>query len=367
MNETEKHIRSLQPVKLITGKQINNLQLSNEEFSQLHFTDCHFSYLTLDRVQAQQLHFHRCTFSAISLNRSLLNTCTFHECEIATIMLKESGLLNISFQQTNLRLLMTENCQAERCLASACTISDSVWKNVNLSYWSANDCEITGWFMQEGQLQDSNWFGCTMAKCHFTTTAITRLVAGNSTLTDGDFAGNTCDIMVWQECRLNRTDMREINLSSAGFAKSRLEQCRLDNSNLNYAQFNQGSLHDCSLTGAQLTCAQFTDAGLHQCDLSRAILTSANFVRASLNNCILDDTGLTRTDMRFCQLKNTHLHTALVQKTRLHGAETGLINQGQNTDEPLLTAIDLWYARHQPGIKDTAGFSRSTPGASRYV
>ncbi|RUT66430.1 hypothetical protein CKG00_08500 [Morganella morganii] len=295
--------------------------------TQLHFTDCRFEHLSTENIQAHQLCFLRCKFAAVSLSKSLFNSCTFIECEIDTITLTECGLLSVSFQQTTIQSLNAGKCLAERCMISGGKVSESVWKEVSLSYWSANDCEISNWHTEGGLVQDSNWFGCTINQFRCTGVQIVRLVSDNSKLTDCQFTGNECDILVWQNCQLTRTDLRKLNLASAGFAKSRLEQCRLDDSNLHYAQFNGGSLHDCTL----------------------------------------DDTKLTRTDMRFCQLKQTPLHNAAVQKVRLHGAETGLTDRGQKADEPLLTSIDLWYARHQPGLKDDTGSPRLTPGASRYV
>lgn len=367
MNETAKQIMDLQAVKLIRDKHFSQLQLKDDTMTHLHFTDCRFDHLSTENVQAHQLCFLRCKFAAVSLSKSLLNSCTFIECEIDTITLTECGLLSVSLQQTTIQSLNAGKCLAERCMISGGKVSESVWKEVSLSYWSANDCEISNWHTEGGLVQDSNWFGCTLTQFRCTGAQITRLVSGNSKLTDCQFTGNECDILVWQNCLLTRTDLRKLNLTSAGFAKSRLEQCRLDGSNLHYAQFNEGSLHDCTLTGTQLTCAQFTDTELHQCDLSGAQLISAVLVRAVLTHCILDDTKLTRTDMRFCQLKQTPLHSAAVQKVRLHGAETCLTDRGQKADEPLLTSIDLWYARHQPGLKDDTGSPRLTPGASRYV
>lgn len=367
MNETAKQIMNLQTVKLIRDKHFSQLQLKDETMAQLHFTDCRFEHLSTENVQAHQLCFFRCKFASVSLSKSLLNACTFIECEIDTITLTECGLLSVSFQQTTIQSLSAGKCLAERCMISGCKVSKCIWKEVCLSYWSANDCEICNWHTEGGRLQDSNWFGCTMTQFCCAGVQIIRLVSGNSKLTDCQFIGNECDILVWQNCQLTRTDLRKLNLASAGFAKSRLEQCRFDDSNLHSAQFNEGSLHDCILTGTQLTCAQFTGTALHQCDLSGAQLISANLVRAVLTLCILDDTKLIRTDMRFCQLKQTPLHGAVMQKARLHGAETGLTDRGQKADEPLLTSIDLWYARHQPGMKDDTGSPRLTPGASRYV
>ena len=367
MNETAKQIMNLQTVKLIRDKHFSQLQLKDETMAQLHFTDCRFEHLSTENVQAHQLCFFRCKFASVSLSKSLLNACTFIECEIDTITLTECGLLSVSFQQTTIQSLSAGKCLAERCMISGCKVSKCIWKEVCLSYWSANDCEICNWHTEGGRLQDSNWFGCTMTQFCCAGVQIIRLVSGNSKLTDCQFTGNECDILVWQNCQLTRTDLRKLNLASAGFAKSRLEQCRFDDSNLHSAQFNEGSLHDCILTGTQLTCAQFTGTALHQCDLSGAQLISANLVRAVLTLCILNDTKLIRTDMRFCQLKQTPLHGAVMQKARLHGAETGLTDRGQKADEPLLTSIDLWYARHQPGMKDDTGSPRLTPGASRYV
>jgi uncharacterized protein YjbI with pentapeptide repeats len=124
--------------------------------------------------------------------------------------------------------------------------------------------------------------------------------------------------------RMDRADLRNIDLSRESLAGVAFDRADLDGANLEgcdllKASLRRATLREAYLVGADLTGANLENADLEGAKLERAILKNANLTRANLEGAILTNADLTGAQLSYAQLATAKLGGAnLAQAVLLH-------------------------------------------------
>jgi uncharacterized protein YjbI with pentapeptide repeats len=126
--------------------------------------------------------------------------------------------------------------------------------------------------------------------------------------------------------KLDRADLKGIDLSQGKLVKAALERADLDGANLEGADLSQAALRRASmreayLVGVNLSGANLENADLEGAKLERANLAGANLTRANLEGAILTGANLTGTVLSYAQLTGAKLGSANLTDAVLTHAE----------------------------------------------
>jgi uncharacterized protein YjbI with pentapeptide repeats len=134
-----------------------------------------------------------------------------------------------------------------------------------------------------------------------------------------------------REAYLVGSDLQEANLENADLEGAKLDRANLARANLARANLDGASLAGANLAGALLSFAQVSAANLTGADLSNAILTHANFEESALG-------AVKATD---ADLRAANLRGATLTKANLTGAKVaGLVGTGSPLGEVLVSWLD---------------------------
>jgi len=134
-----------------------------------------------------------------------------------------------------------------------------------------------------------------------------------------------------REAYLVGSDLQEANLENADLEGAKLDRANLARANLARANLDGASLAGANLSGALLSFAQVSAANLTGADLSNAILTHANFEESALG-------AVKATD---ADLRAANLRGATLTKANLTGAKVaGLVGTGTPLGEVLVSWLD---------------------------
>lgn len=165
--------------------------------------------------------------------------------------------------------------------------------------------------------------------------------------------------------KLDRADLRGLDLSRARMAKASLERSDLDGANLEAAELMQASLRRASmreayLVGVNLTGANLDNADLEGARMERANLSGANLTRANLEGANLTGANLAGAQLSYAQLAGAKLGNANLAETVLSHAELdeaylgGVRGGGAKLVSARLTGANLEEARFPGAVFDEA-------------
>jgi uncharacterized protein YjbI with pentapeptide repeats len=126
--------------------------------------------------------------------------------------------------------------------------------------------------------------------------------------------------------RMDRADLRGVDLSRAKLAHCTFDRADLDGANLEGADLTgatlrRATLREAYLVGANLTSANFETADLEGANLERANLAGANLARANLEAAMLSNADLTGAQLSYAQLATARLGGAKLDNAVLTHAE----------------------------------------------
>ena len=120
--------------------------------------------------------------------------------------------------------------------------------------------------------------------------------------------------------KLDRADLRGLDLSRARLVKAIFDRSDLDGANLEAAELSGASLRRDTLREAYLVGADLSGANLENADLEGAKLDRANLSKVNLTRANLEGASLTGADLTGAQLSYAQLATAKLGGARLAGA-----------------------------------------------
>jgi len=139
-----------------------------------------------------------------------------------------------------------------------------------------------------------------------------------------------------REAYLAGADMQEANLENADLEGAKLDRANLAGANLARANLDGASLAGANLSGARLSFAQVSSANLTGADLRNAVLTHANFEESTLG----------AVKAMSADLRAANLRGATLSKADLTGAKVaGLIGTGT----PLADVMVSWLDTSEAG------------------
>jgi uncharacterized protein YjbI with pentapeptide repeats len=126
--------------------------------------------------------------------------------------------------------------------------------------------------------------------------------------------------------RMDRADLRGVDLSRTRLAKSSFDKADLDganleNTDLSGASLRRATLREAYLVGANLSGANLETADLEGAKLERANLAGANLSRANLEGAVLSNADLTGAQLSYAQLASAKLGSAKLDNAVLMHAE----------------------------------------------
>ncbi len=134
-----------------------------------------------------------------------------------------------------------------------------------------------------------------------------------------------------REAYLVGSDLQEANLENADLEGAKLDRANLAGANLARANLDGASLAGANLSGAILSFAQVSAANLTGADLRRAVLTHANFEESAMGAVKAMD----------ADLRGANLRGATLTKADLTGAKVaGLIGTGSQVADLLASWLD---------------------------
>lgn len=165
--------------------------------------------------------------------------------------------------------------------------------------------------------------------------------------------------------KLDRADLRGLDLSKARLVKASLGRADLDGANLegadlSQAQLKRTSLREAYLVGANLAGANLENADLEGAKLERANLAGANLTRANLEGATLTGANLSGAQLSYAQLAGAKLGNANLAEAVLAHAELddaylgGVLGGGARLDSARLVGANLEDARFPGAIFDEA-------------
>jgi uncharacterized protein YjbI with pentapeptide repeats len=139
-----------------------------------------------------------------------------------------------------------------------------------------------------------------------------------------------------REAYLAGADLQEANLENADLEGAKLDRANLAGANLDRANLDGASLAGANLSGARLSFAQVSSANLTGADLRNAVLTHANFEESTLG----------AVKAMAADLRAANLRGATLSKADLTGAKVaGLIGTGS----PLVDVLVSWLDTSEAG------------------
>jgi uncharacterized protein YjbI with pentapeptide repeats len=165
--------------------------------------------------------------------------------------------------------------------------------------------------------------------------------------------------------RLDRADLRGLDLSKSRLVKASLDRADLDGANLEATDLSQASLKRTSLreaylVGASLAGANLENADLEGAKLDRANLSGANLTRANLEGATLNGANLSGAQLSYAQLAGAKLGNANLAEAVLAHAELddaylgGARGGGARLGNARLTGANLEDARFPGANLDDA-------------
>jgi uncharacterized protein YjbI with pentapeptide repeats len=134
-----------------------------------------------------------------------------------------------------------------------------------------------------------------------------------------------------REAYLIGSDLQEANLENADLEGAKLDRANLSRANLARANLDGASLAGANLSGALLSFAQVSAANLTGADLRGAVLTHANF----------EESALGAVKAMEADLRAANLRGATLTKADFTGAKVaGLIGTGKPLGEVLVAWLD---------------------------
>jgi uncharacterized protein YjbI with pentapeptide repeats len=126
--------------------------------------------------------------------------------------------------------------------------------------------------------------------------------------------------------RMERADLRGIDLSRTRLAKTAFDRADLDGANfedtdLSGSTLRRATLREAYLVGTNLSGANLETADLEGANLSRANLTGANLSRANLEGAVLTKADLSGAQLSYAQLSSAKLGGATLDNAVFTHAE----------------------------------------------
>jgi uncharacterized protein YjbI with pentapeptide repeats len=171
--------------------------------------------------------------------------------------------------------------------------------------------------------------------------------------------------------RMDRADLRNLDLSKANlggglFDRADLEGSNLEGSDLTGAAMKRASLREAYLVGANLTNANLENADLEGAKLERAILRGTNLTRANLEGANLTNADLTGATLSYAQLAtaklgNANLANAICAHAELDEAYLGGANgPGARFGNASMVGANLEDAKFPNAVFDEASLTATT-------
>jgi uncharacterized protein YjbI with pentapeptide repeats len=170
--------------------------------------------------------------------------------------------------------------------------------------------------------------------------------------------------------KLDRADLKGIDLSQARLTKASLERADLDGANLEGADLasaalRRASLREAYLVGVNLTGANLENADLEGAKLERAVLVGVNLTRANLEGANLTGANLTGAVLSYAQLTGAKLGGANLTDAQLTHAELddaylgGIGGAGARFSNASLAGANLEDANLKNAVLDEAVLHRA--------
>ncbi|MDB4958108.1 MAG: Pentapeptide repeat family protein [Myxococcales bacterium] len=170
--------------------------------------------------------------------------------------------------------------------------------------------------------------------------------------------------------KLDRSDLRGIDLSKTKLVKIALDRSDLDGANLEGADLSQASLkratlREAYLVGINLSGANLENADLEGAKLERANLSGANLTRANLEGAILTNADLSGARLSYAQLGAAKLGGANLAEAQLTHAELdgaylgGVLGGRANLANASLVEANLEESKFPGAIFDDAVLHRA--------
>ena len=170
--------------------------------------------------------------------------------------------------------------------------------------------------------------------------------------------------------KLDRADLKGIDLSQAKLPKAALDRADLDGANLEGADLSQAalrrsSLREAYLVGVNLSGANLENADLEGAKLERAVLIGVNLTRANLEGAILTGANLSGAVLSYAQLTGAKLGGANLADAVLTHAELdesylgGISAPGARFSNASLAGANLEDAILRGAILDEAVLHRA--------
>ena len=170
--------------------------------------------------------------------------------------------------------------------------------------------------------------------------------------------------------KLDRADLKGIDLSKTKLVKAAFDRTDLDGANLESADLSQASmkratLREAYLVGANLSGVNLENADLEGAKLERANLSGANLTRANLEGAVLTGANLTGAQLSYAQLAGAklggaNLTNAALAHAELDDAYLGSVSAaGARFNNTSLAGANLEEAKLTGAILDDATLSRA--------
>jgi uncharacterized protein YjbI with pentapeptide repeats len=170
---------------------------------------------------------------------------------------------------------------------------------------------------------------------------LSKAAMNGALLSRADLEGANLEAAVLRKANLKNANLREAYLAGSGLQEANLENADLEGAkldranlagaNLARANLDGASLVGANLSGARLSFAQVSSANLTGADLRNAVLTHANFEESSLGAV-----KATQADLRAANLRG-----ATLTKADLTGAKVaGMIGTGTPLADVLVSWLD---------------------------
>ncbi|MCD8014667.1 MAG: pentapeptide repeat-containing protein [Lachnospiraceae bacterium] len=214
----------------------------------------------------------------------------------------ESGHYNLSY--ASFAGSMAEEIQFQEVILDA---SDFSQANLQKSKW--NCIRMKGCMMTEVNLTEAELVFLNMESCVLTDAILYSAGLELVNLKDSDLTNCHASKSRWTDCMLDRSEMREIDLTKAEFKNSSFRDTILADAELTQAVFSNVIFDNCN--GQGILCAY---SGFDHCRFFNAYMPKSNFnytvfrdcsmELASMVGCMIEEAEFENCDLKNCNFRN---------------------------------------------------------------
>ena len=171
---------------------------------------------------------------------------------------------------------------------------------------------------------------------------LSKVTMTGASLARADLEGVTLESAVLRKANLKNANLREAYLAGCDLSEANLENADLEGAKLDRANLAGANLARANLEGASLNGANLAGAQLSFAQVSAANLTGADLRKAVLSHANLEDATLGAVKAIEADLRAANLRGATLTKADLTGAKVaGLIGTGRPLGDVLAAWLDI--------------------------